>query len=417
MAGAALVAAARSPSPAEARAQDAARDMYTRAMAQERTVRDEASQATADADAPRRRRCTRPSSAASGERLLRQRAVAGGQRLAPLAYERFGDEADRKTATRLFDLLAEGYPASKLVAAGEDCRSDLDTASRNTASAAIPPISPLPASTTPAPASAPVFPATRSERDLPRPVRLGLQRPGEDPALDLAIPAAGSAALLRQIKRTVLPDGVRMTVDLDAEISYHQEEIENPRRVFFDLKNVKASPSLQDASLKFDDDVVKEVRLGRHPQNTTRLVVDLDGVSSYSVYPLYGPYRLVIDFRRARSPTAPVPAPPPTAPAVARCRPPMRQRRTIGRRHAVEAAADQAIGRPQTAHAARPEPPLPSTPAPAARRCRPRPPTRTRTASSRCRASSGWASRASSSTPATAGTIRARTATGSTKRS
>ena len=58
-------------------------------------------------------------------------------------------------------------------------------------------------------------------------------------------------------------------------------------------------PNLQDVSLKFDDDVVKEVRLGRHPQNTTRLVVDLDGVSSYTVYPLYGPYRLVIDFRRA----------------------------------------------------------------------------------------------------------------------
>ncbi len=75
-------------------------------------------------------------------------------------------------------------------------------------------------------------------------------------------------------------------------------------------------------SLKFDDDVVKEVRLGRHPQNTTRLAVDLDGVSSYAVYPLYGPYRLVIDFRRAlaTTPTAaskavapPIAAPPPIA--------------------------------------------------------------------------------------------------------
>src|SRR6185436_5777404 len=99
--------------------------------------------------------------------------------------------------------------------------------------------------------------------------------------------------------RSVLPDGIRLTVDLDAEVAYHQEEIENPRRVFFDLKGVKAAPSLQDVSLKFDDDVVKEVRLGSHPQNTTRLVVDLDGVSTYSVYPLYAPYRLVIDFRRA----------------------------------------------------------------------------------------------------------------------
>jgi N-acetylmuramoyl-L-alanine amidase len=105
--------------------------------------------------------------------------------------------------------------------------------------------------------------------------------------------------MLTKIDRSVLPDGIRLTVDLDAEVTYHQEEITNPRRLFFDLKGVKAAPNLQDTSLKFDDDVVKEVRLGRHPQNTTRVVVDLEGVSSYTVYPLYGPYRLVIDFRRA----------------------------------------------------------------------------------------------------------------------
>jgi N-acetylmuramoyl-L-alanine amidase len=72
---------------------------------------------------------------------------------------------------------------------------------------------------------------------------------------------------------------------------------------------------LQDVSLKFDDDLVKEIRLGRHPKNTTRLVVDLDGVSSYTVYPLYGPYRLVIDLRRAIA-TTPTIASRPAPPAV-----------------------------------------------------------------------------------------------------
>ena len=48
--------------------------------------------------------------------------------------------------------------------------------------------------------------------------------------------------------------------------------------MFFDLKDARPSPALQDATLKFDDDVVREIRLGRHPQNTTRVVVDLEGV-------------------------------------------------------------------------------------------------------------------------------------------
>ena len=67
----------------------------------------------------------------------------------------------------------------------------------------------------------------------------------------------GEPAFLSEIQRSVLPDGIRLTVDLDAEVAYHQEEIGNPRRLFFDLKGVKAAPSLQDVSLKFDDDVVQ----------------------------------------------------------------------------------------------------------------------------------------------------------------
>jgi N-acetylmuramoyl-L-alanine amidase len=49
--------------------------------------------------------------------------------------------------------------------------------------------------------------------------------------------------------------------------------------------------------LKFDDEVVREVRLGRHPRNTTRIVFDMQGVESYSVFTLYNPFRMVIDFK------------------------------------------------------------------------------------------------------------------------
>jgi N-acetylmuramoyl-L-alanine amidase len=171
-------------------------------------------------------------------------------------------------------------------------------------------------------------------------------------------------AVLKEIHRSVLPDGVRVVVDLDGEIAYHQEEIESPRRVFFDLKNVKAAPGLQDVALKFDSDVVREVRLGRHPQNTTRLVVDLAGVSSYTVYPLYSPYRLVLDFRRAGAtlPTTdmatvekvvvpPPPVAPPPSVAVSRTAPPLGSLPQV----------KPAVPEPKTAAVQRP---LPSTPAP-----------------------------------------------------
>jgi N-acetylmuramoyl-L-alanine amidase len=290
-----VTVACLAPASALARPADTARDLYNRAMLQERTVRDEANKATV----VQMRRVI-----ASYESLVRRYPASGycdnalwqGGNLAALAYERFGNDADRKTAARLLTQLTKGYPSSSLVARAREALQAV-SALTPTAQAAPSPASPAPPSMTPAsdlaplPGSNPGPPARKSRSES------GAGSTRGKPVAPSTAPAG--PAFLKEIRRSVLPDGVRLTVDLDAEIAYHQEEIENPRRLFFDLKGVKAAPNLQDVSLKYDGDVVKEVRLGRHPQNTTRLVVDLDGVSSYTVYPLYGPYRLVMDFRRA----------------------------------------------------------------------------------------------------------------------
>ena len=56
-------------------------------------------------------------------------------------------------------------------------------------------------------------------------------------------------------------------------------------------------PALLDATIRYSDEIVREIRLGRHPKSTTRIVFDMEGVESYSVFTLYSPYRLVIDFK------------------------------------------------------------------------------------------------------------------------
>ena len=277
---------------------DTARDMYTRAMAQERAVRDEAAKPTL----AQMRRVV-----AAYETIVRQHPASGycdnalwqAANLATLAFDRFGDDADRKTAGRLLALLTKEYPASKLVAQANAAINDLQKPAGVAAPAApaAPPSAVTPPVATPQAVSAP------------------LSGTATAPA-----PAPKGVATLREIKRTVLPDGIRLTVDIDAEVPYYQEEIANPRRLFFDLKGVKPAPNLQDVSLKYEDDLVKEVRLGRHPQNTTRLVVDLEGVSGYSVYPMYAPYRLIIDLRRA-TPSAPAPVPKSLPPPIAAPRP------------------------------------------------------------------------------------------------
>jgi N-acetylmuramoyl-L-alanine amidase len=92
---------------------------------------------------------------------------------------------------------------------------------------------------------------------------------------------------------------------MDGESLYRSERLDNPSRVFFDLKSTRATASLQDATIRFGDDIVREIRLGRHPNNTTRIVMDLEAVEAYSVFTLYNPFRLVVDFRRSASAARP----------------------------------------------------------------------------------------------------------------
>ncbi|HEX3646659.1 MAG TPA: N-acetylmuramoyl-L-alanine amidase [Vicinamibacterales bacterium] len=183
-------------------------------------------------------------------------------RLSLDAFARFGQASDRNAGVRNLRRLAAGYPTSKLA---KQVPEQLTRAAGD-GDPALPP------------------------------------SPGESADHRIA-DASGQAgprstlATIKDIRRVVLPDAVRITIELDSEVAFHEERIPDPARVFVDLPGTRASPGLIDQTLRFegDADIVRQVRIGRHPNNTTRVVLEAAGVTSYSVYPLYSPYRLVID--------------------------------------------------------------------------------------------------------------------------
>jgi N-acetylmuramoyl-L-alanine amidase len=286
-----------------------ARTMYTDALAREQSVR----AALTAADATPAVLADVRALIATYESLVRHHPASGysddalwqAGRLALDAYARFGEVADRDAGVRLLRRLAAGYPSSKFVPQVPDQLAALpvDNAAPGSPGRKGPA----------ARASAVGAPST----DAP-PARTTESAAGTDP---IAKPSAGREriATIRDIRRTVLPDAVRVTIELDGEVLFHDERIADPDRVYLDLPGTRPSAALVDKTLRFavDADVVRQVRIGRHPNNTTRVVLDAGGVSSYSVYPLYGPYRLVIDCMRAPGALsaelahAPVPAPKP----------------------------------------------------------------------------------------------------------
>lgn len=180
------------------------------------------------------------------------------------AFGRFHEARERAAGVRLLTLLASEYPSSRFARQVPDEIAALSAGAPKVAKAgAVPPATPP------------------SEPAPPAPARL---------------------ATIKAIRRAVLADVVRVVVELDMEIPFHAERLDNPARVFVDLPSTRANMALIDQTLRFDadTDLVRQIRVGRHPNSTTRVVLEAAGVSSYSVYPLYSPYRLVIDCLRER---------------------------------------------------------------------------------------------------------------------
>jgi N-acetylmuramoyl-L-alanine amidase len=211
-------------------------------------------------------------------------------RLSAEAFEAFGEPRDRAAATRLLQALVSQYPASKFARQAPGQLASL-------AEAADVRPAPLTASRPVVvdPAGSPTAVSTRSQSSDASAAPTG--------TTGSAAPKASPTPLatIKGIRRSVLPDSVRIIVELDREVPFHDERLSNPARVFVDLPSTRANAALIDQTIRFesDADIVRQVRVGRHPNQTTRIVLDTDGVSSYSVYPLYSPYRLVIDCVRA----------------------------------------------------------------------------------------------------------------------
>jgi len=121
------------------------------------------------------------------------------------------------------------------------------------------------------------------------------------PVRDVA--ARGAAAQIRAIRRTVLPEVVRVAIELDREVDYHDERISGPDRVFVDLHAAQAGSTVH-SSESWDEDVLRGVRIGSRPGGSTRVVLDLASPGRYSVFTLYNPFRVVIDLDRIASPGA-----------------------------------------------------------------------------------------------------------------
>ena len=260
-----------------------AQGLYTSALARERAVRDAERKPTlkqlrAAAGAYLRVVSRYPRSGYSDNALWQAAGIYA------LAYEHFRQDGDRRDAQRMLDRLRAEYPSSSLIGRTGEIASLLG------------------------PRSAAAVGTSAVRRASPPATRLA--PPAEAPRAVEAAPKAPASlplvATLTSIKRAEIGNVVRITLELDSEVAYHEERVDTPARVFFDLRNARLGQGLREAPLHFGADVLKQIRLGKRDDGSTRVAMDLDGITRYSVFTLYNPFRLVVDFERTEPTAAPV---------------------------------------------------------------------------------------------------------------
>ncbi|MBI4530435.1 MAG: N-acetylmuramoyl-L-alanine amidase, partial [Candidatus Latescibacteria bacterium] len=105
--------------------------------------------------------------------------------------------------------------------------------------------------------------------------------------------APGLTAIQR-IRTSSSGRSTRVVIDLEKGIDYQVGRLEDPPRLYVDLKGAVLHPPKPDP-IPVGDGIVKQIRAAQLSSNATRVVLDLDQMMRYHVFRLTNPDRIVAD--------------------------------------------------------------------------------------------------------------------------
>ena len=109
--------------------------------------------------------------------------------------------------------------------------------------------------------------------------------------------AVGQSELPRVtgVRHWSTPDYTRVAIDVEREVKFNSARIGKPDRIFFDLRDTKLASTLVGKTFDVDDGFLRKIRVAEFKPGRTRIVLEVDDLSSYDAFLLPDPYRLIID--------------------------------------------------------------------------------------------------------------------------
>src|SRR5262249_4878471 len=106
---------------------------------------------------------------------------------------------------------------------------------------------------------------------------------------------SSEASVLKSLRHYTGDNYSRIVLDFDREVTFKRNRLSDPDRLYFDFANTTASKDLLKENFPVDDGFIKQIRVGQNQEKTARVVLDVKSIENYDVFPLYHPYRLIID--------------------------------------------------------------------------------------------------------------------------
>jgi N-acetylmuramoyl-L-alanine amidase len=143
------------------------------------------------------------------------------------------------------------------------------------------------------------------------------------PPADAAAPGAPRVSDIRAWTNEIY---TRVAIDTGEEVSWQANTLRAdparglPPRIFIDIRGAGIRDEILRRPVEVRNGLLRQVRAGRFDRDTVRVVIDLERESSYRVFALPGPFRIIVDIDGEGEipilPASPDPAVPPGAVAL-----------------------------------------------------------------------------------------------------
>jgi N-acetylmuramoyl-L-alanine amidase len=105
---------------------------------------------------------------------------------------------------------------------------------------------------------------------------------------------------VKEIRHWSTPTYTRVVIDLDDPIQFESHLLEKdpdlntPRRLYLDLENTYVGSEIE-TTIPIKDGLLQRARAGQYDRDTVRVVLDAHSIEEYKIFPLYNPFRIVVD--------------------------------------------------------------------------------------------------------------------------